>query len=498
MATKAAAFTVADAVAEMGQCQLGHKARTKRLVDCTRRISNHPGGSLPEKLGELKAYRATLKLMNNPAVTHAAILAPHVAATKQRMAAVDGTVLILHDITELDYSNQTTLASMGQIGNGGGQGYECHNSLAVHADSGDLLGLANQILHTRVDKPKGEGVKASRQRRSRESRLWVNAVKAIGPAPEGCHWVDVGDRAADTFEFLEYEYKYKRHFVIRSTHSRALEVESAQGPHLLHELLRSQEAQVGWTVQVSANKKQTKRLAKVLCCWEQVKIKAPHVRKGEHGRASLTVWAMRVWEVEAPAEVDEPLEWLLLTDEPITDAEEARRRVGYYEKRPVVEEYHKAQKTGVSIEQLQLQSQAGLQPLIALLSVLAVPLVNARQAARVPAKAERPATDFFDRLEVQVLCLWRYQQERPLTVREFILALGRLGGHLNRKCDGLPGWQTLWRGAMKLHAMVEYEQARRSAGGGPNPPPASDSDCQPQVLVNFEASWSWLILGTAA
>lgn len=463
---RVAAFTFEDAVTEMGQCQLGHQRRTKRLVDSTQRIRNHPGGSLPEKLGELKAYRATLKLMNHPATTHPAILAPQRTATKARMAAVDGTVLILHDTTELDYSNQKTLASMGQIGNGGGQGYECHNSLAVEATTGDLLGLACQILHSRVDKPKGEGVQASRERDSRESRLWVKAVQAIGPAPAGGHWVDVCDRGADTFEFLEYESRHQRHFVIRSTYSRALEVEGTEGPHVLHALLRSLEAQVGWTVKVSANKKQLARTAKVLCSWAPVKLKAPHVRKGQHGRQPLAVWAIRVWEVEAPAAVSEPLEWLLLTDESLADAGAARQRVGYYEKRPLVEEYHKAQKTGLSIEQLQLQSQAGLQPLIALLSVLAVPLVNARQVARDPEKAQRPATDFFDPLWVLVLCRWRYQQERPVTVREFILALARLGGHLNRKCDGLPGWRTLWRGTMKLHAMVEYEQARCGAGGG--------------------------------
>ena len=49
-------------------------------------------------------------------------------------------------------------------------------------------------------------------------------------------------------------------------------------------------------------------------------------------------------------------------------------------------------------------------------------------------------------------------------MREYVLALGRLGGHLNHKCDGLPGWQTLWRGAMKLHAMMEYELSRRRSG----------------------------------
>jgi hypothetical protein len=183
-------------------------------------------------------------------------------------------------------------------------------------------------------------------------------------------------------------------------------------------------------------------------------IKPPHVRPGRHGRRPLTVRAIRVWEVDAPAGVKEPLEGLLLTDEAIGDSAAARRRVGYYERRPRVEDYHEAQETGPGIERLQLQSQAGLPPMIAPLSVLAVALVNAKEAARDEAKADRPATAYFDPLEVRVLSLWRYGAARPLTVREYILALGRLGGHLNRECDGLPGWLTLWRGAMQLHAMV--------------------------------------------
>ena len=93
------------------------------------------------------------------------------------------------------------------------------------------------------------------------------------------------------------------------------------------------------------------------------------------------------------------MEWLLLTDEPIPDGAAARQRVGFYEKRPRVEDYHKAQKTGLGIERLQLQSQAGLQPIIALLSVLAVALVNAREAggSRTRPSGPRPtiATRFW-------------------------------------------------------------------------------------------------------
>jgi hypothetical protein len=481
---RAAAFTFEDAVAQMGRCRLGHRRRTDRLVDSTRRISRHPGGTLPEKLKDPAAYRATLRLMNRPAVTHQAILQPHIQATLERLRRTPDTVLILHDITELDYSNQATLDAMGPIGNGGGRGYECHNAPAVAPQSGELIGLVSQQLHSRARKPAGEGVAAGRERDSRESLLWVNAARRIGPAPAGCHWVDVCDRGADTFEFLEHEVRHGRHFVIRATHSRALEVESEGQPRRLHDLLRSLPPRLGWTVEVAANKGQPARTARVLCAWAEVAIKAPQVRRGRHGRDPLAVWAVRVWEVDAPAGVKEPLEWLLLTDEAIGDDAAARQRVGDYERRPRVEEDHKAQTTGLDIEQLQLQSQAGLQPLIALLSVLAVALVNAREAAREEGRASRPATEYFEPLEVGVLSLWRYGEARPLTVREYILAPGRLGGHLNRKCDGLPGWLTRWRGAMKLNAMVDYERRRSGAEAAaepPRPPPAPPPPSRPSI-----------------
>lgn len=455
----------------MARCGLGDKRRADRLVDSTRRVSLHPGGSLPEKFHDPAAYRATLRLMNHPAATHQAILQPHIDETLQRLRRAPATVLIVQDIVELDYSNQATLAAMGQIGNGGGRGYECHNALAVDPESGALIGLVCQQLHSRPRVPKGEGVAARRARSSRESLLWIEAGRRIGPAPEGCHWIDVCDRGADTFEFLEFEIQRGRHFVIRSTHSRTLEMASEGQPRRLHDFLRALPAQLGWTVDVSANKGQPARRARVLCGWAEVTLKPPHVRRGRHGRDPLRVWALRVWEVDAPAHVKQPLEWLLLSDEAIVDGAAARRLVGYYERRPRVEDYHKAQKTGLGIEGLQLQSQAGLRPLIALLSVLAVALVNAREAARDEATARRPATKYFDPLKVRILSLWRHHEERPLTVREYLLALGRLGGHFNRKSDGPPGWQTLWKGAMQLNAMVAYEHARQAAGAASGEPP---------------------------
>jgi len=69
-----------------------------------------------------------------------------------------------------------------------------------------------------------------------------------------------------------------------------------------------------------------------------------------------------------------------------------------------------------------------------------------------PAK-QTPESSGLSQLELDVL---REHTGRPIkTVAEVALAVGRLGGHLNRKGDGLPGWITLWRGWQLLQNLVE-------------------------------------------
>ena len=105
----------------------------------------------------------------------------------------------------------------------------------------------------------------------------------------------------------------------------------------------------------------------------------PHVRKGEYDNKPIAVWCIRIWEAKAPPSV-QPLEWVLLTYLPVETPAQAWTMTSYYECRFVIEEYHKAQKTGCQIEDLQFETAQALQPMIALLSVVATVLLNLRQA----------------------------------------------------------------------------------------------------------------------
>ena len=193
---------------------------------------------------------------------------------------------------------------------------------------------------------------------------------------------------------------------------------------------------------------------------------APRQHRGEHRSEPLAVSVVAVGEVEPPPGV-EPLEWILLTDRPVPDLASAAQVVDWYACRPVVEEYHRALKTGGEVEDLQLTTQAGLQPMIALLSVVAVFLVNLRDASRQPTAATRPAREQFPAEHVALLSQWRCGEVRPeWTTGEFFLALARLGGHQNRRGDPAPGWLVRWRGWTKLQAMAEGAAAIRRMDSG--------------------------------
>src|SRR5665213_1392369 len=183
--------------------------------------------------------------------------------------------------------------------------------------------------------------------------------------------------------------------------------------------------------------------------------------RGEDGQESLGLWALIVSGVNAPEGV-EPVEWILLTNVPVNSLEEAAERVDWYACRPIVEEFHKAQKTGCGIENPQFTSKAALEPIIGILSVAAVMLLDLRHQARRPDADKVRATTVMPRLYVRVLSAWRWGKPKiNMSIYDCFMALGRLGGHQNRKSDGPPGWLTLWRGWNDLHLMV---MGARAAG----------------------------------
>lgn len=437
-----------------GAAQLGDRRRGRRLVQVAEQIISHPGGTLPDKISDPANLKALYRLMNMKAVTHESVLAPSRERTLHLMADADGTVLVIHDSSELDYSGLKSIPTLGQLGNGNCRGYLAHNTLAIVAETREVLGLAYQKLAKRPTVTKKETRQEQRNRPDRESRLWRDASQMIpAPAP-GRRQIEVADRGADILEFLDFVESHKKSYLVRSRHNRCVLLEDGEETKL-HDFARQLTCAGHKMIDVPAAGDHEAREATVSIAWAPVTIRIPKQPRGDMRGIPLKTWVVCVREVDPPDGV-QPVEWILLTNVTVNCLKDASERISWYECRWVIEEYHKALKTGSGIETLQFTTEQALKPAIALLSVTAIFLLTLRNASRRDDAHQRLAAESLPLVCVVVLSMWRYHQRRDdLTLHEFFYALARLGGHQNRKSDHRPGWLVLWRGWTKLQSMTQ-------------------------------------------
>ena len=441
-----------------GTAELGDQRRTHRLARVLAGLATHPVGSLPARLPR-HDLKAAYRLCAQEQVTHQAIAQAFRRGTLQLLDETPGDILVLHDTTELNFFMRFSLhAKLGPLGTGSGRGYLCHSSIAF-TSSGLLIGLTHQILHRRVPVPAGETYGDKRKRRTRESRLWVRGTEGLPADPR---LIDICDRGADTFEFLEHELNSGRRFVIRASQNRRCYVGHDGGEQTkLKDHLRQQKPLGNREITLCRKKRRRARQVLVNVSVAAIQVRPPSKHKGRHGNQPLKLWCVRVWNQRYK------LEQFLYIKHPVETLEAAIQVAQWYQKRWRHEDWHKGLKTGCGVEQLQFTSVSRLEPMIMILSAVAGWLLQVRDAGRADDATTRPAVDVVPQEVVQTLHIWRHpDKELPAnwSIRDFTLALGRLGGHQNRKSDGMPGWITLWRGYERLAIMLDFRKALQQSG----------------------------------
>jgi hypothetical protein len=431
-------------------------------------MASTPGASIPQLFAHPYDTKAAYTFFAHPEADPDTLQSAHRSLVAEQMER-PGTYLLLEDTTELDWTGRERIPGLGPIGNStvSTQGVILHTVLGVQwPEDGDatrrgrrpavtVLGVCDQQYHIRVPRRAGErrGDSWPKKKRARESQIWQRASERIGSAPEHARWVRVGDAAADIYEHLTTGRALGYGFVIRSGQDRAVVGPDghAQGGRL-YETVRAAACLGRFTLELPARKGICARVVTLAVSASPVQLRSPQrpgVGIGKLPPVPCTV--VRVWE-EQPAAPHGALEWILLCDAPVPSFAQAQTCARPYATRWVIEEYHKALKTGLGAERLQFETAARLFAAVAIMSVVALRLVGLREQVR--SRPESPAeTAGLAPLELAVL---RSINTRPVrTVHEVALALGRLGGHLNRRQDGLPGWQTLWLGMKKLALLVK-------------------------------------------
>ena len=438
------------AEANFSGAQLGDKRRTRRLIDSAERLAQQPQGSLPAHFSWNPLRRRLSPLQ--PARSHSPGGHGHAfRIDADRMGEAHDPVLIIHDTTELNFTTHAALTGTGPVGDGVGRGFLQHNSLAIVAETQQVLGLAYQQVTTRTPAPEGE-TRTQRLHRDRESQLWERGIRGVGPAPAGACWVDVADRGADNFEAIHAARELGHEFLFRACKDRAIVVgATAEGPRRhLKPFARSLPAQAHGEVVIPSQGGRPARTAQVAMAAAPVWLLVPVLERSVHPDwTAVSVWVERVWEPKPPADVEEPLEWILLSSLPAADAEQLHRRCDWYSSRPLIEDYHQVEKTGCGEERLRFETAEAMLPMLGVLAIVAVRVLQLRWWGRSGGTA--PAKSASTDAEREVL---KGLGHRVRTARDFVRAVAELGGFLGRKCDAEPGWQTLWRGYQRLQDMV--------------------------------------------
>ena len=438
--------------AQFGSCQLGNSLRTRRLQKVAAKMLGQPEESLPKQNGQWADLKGAYRLFNSEKVTFQAVAEQHWRQTRQTKP---GRYLLISDTTDIDHFSHRATVGLGPLGKGDGRGMQLHSCLVYNCDDQQIEGVAGAIVHYRPVAPKNE-TRMKRLSRKRESELWGNLVEEVGAAPPESRWIHVFDRGGDNFEAMCHLRLTRCDWIIRAAKLNRNVIDENGKTVMLGQAVKQARVLGTYELHLRTRPGVKARSARIQVSVTQVTFPKPRHRSPWVKRCGISELAMNVvvvQEIGAPKGVT-PICWVLLTSLVVNTFDEAWQVIEDYEHRWLIEEYHKVLKTGCSMELHALRTADRLEPLIGLISVIGTRLLQLKLIGR--SQPEAKATSHVP--SAWLKCLKLVRPKLPLaglSVYSFFRELAKMGGFLGRKGDGEPGWQTVWHGYKKLHALLD-------------------------------------------
>ena len=427
--------------AELGDDRLG-----SRLLRIAQALAMRPELGFPRAMRSEAELEGLYRFINNPRFAADEIVAPHIDRTFGR-ANEAGEVIAIHDSSFFQSAKKSPRQQAGIRSIVGARGFMAHVALLAKVDGTPLgLGYLETLVRTgaRARKPK--------QTTKGEEKMTARWLRSVAAVDEHARAIHVIDAEGDFFALLEAIAAAGSRFVIRAAHLQRI-VETAGERGSLESVIANLKPVVSRTIALGERRyverlrgprsrkshpQRDARQARVSISAMPIDLKL----RTPANSAALSVNVVRVWEPKPPAGQD-PIEWVLLTNEDVGEPAALERVVDLYRKRWLVEEYFKALKTGCSLEKRQVESFAALKKVLALLAPIACRLLLLRALHRQAADA--PPSAGFDEVDLTLIVQAQRQPTPwPKTLEEAYLLLARLGGHIRN--NGPPGWMTLAAG----------------------------------------------------
>jgi hypothetical protein len=443
-----------------GEADLNDPRRTKRLVKLAGDLAAQTGHSVVRASQDPASIEGAYRFIRNQEIAPENIA---VAGFKQtdKLVRQRALVLAIQDTTGLSYRHsvcdelgEVNSAKVGSTSSRGRTLY-VHSTLMIDAHSEQILGLSNQHYFFRKQKHKEK--KEPLQRRSieeKESFKWQRNSEEIASRMGSLdNILDVCDREADIYEYLDYQLNQGHRFLVRARDNRQLK----QPEGKLADIVDNIEPQSHFTLDIKQKGGRKARQAKIALSYTPVLMNKPTRATGQKEIAVNMIVCQEV----GSDDVQEKLCWILYTTEAINGVEEARSMVRYYELRWRIEEFHKVWKSdGAQVEKLRMQSRENLKRIAIIQAFIAVRLLQLQALAQNKESSKStPCTTHFSELSWKVL--WKKtERQKPIPSSAPSLywayyAMAKLGGWYDSKRTGRVGVKALWSGWLTLMNLVE-------------------------------------------
>lgn len=450
--------------------QLGDVRRQRRLIQMGASAARRPSGKVSVVFEHDAEREGAYDFLESLQVKPEAIAEGVFGATVDRardvsriFVAVDGSALTL---TDIDGDK-----GFGPVGSGNRpvRGLRVMSAYAVD-EEGVPLGLVDQAYWSRPETAKMTRAQTTARNRKRkfedkETSHFVEAARRASGrlTPLGLPVCIVIDREGDNRDILlGLNALDHTAFIVRSSWNRRTTVDDES--LWLRDALEREPVLGTYSTELVRTGSRAARQAILEVRALPVELKFKYKsREKPSGKLSLT--AVRVREI-TPG-VAAPLEWILYTNLPVTNATEARRIVDSYRARWRIEEFHRTWKSGAcDVEDAQLRSVPAMVKWATILATVATRIERLKYLSRN--KPELPATVELSALEIDALKIYRKDKlgkKSPKlpdipTIADACRWIAELGGYMGLKSSGQPGSVTIARGLERLsyyaHALALF------------------------------------------
>ena len=447
-----------------GQAELGDPRRTKRLVQLSNDMAENALSSIVTACSSPAKIEAAYRFVRNENIQPDAIASAGFKHTHD-IIQKRPLVLAIQDTTGLTFKHKVT-EELGDVScskneNSKTRTLYAHSTLVLDAETETTIGLANQYYFYRHKKVSGtRDEQQNRKFEDKETYRWKSCFEEMkANIGDVSNVIDVCDREADIYEYLDYHIEHHHRFLVRAKENRVLMEPNSK----IKQLVKTSIAQCNYTVDVKQRGGRKSRKANMQLSYQAVSIKKP---KKSQGADSLDVNVIICREVND--NIEEPLCWILYSNEVITSAEDALKIVRYYELRWRIEEFHKVWKTdGTDVEGLRLQRKNNIKRIAIIQAFIAVRLMQLQEIAQNNEQAKNISCETCaNKITWQLLWMKMNKgkevpSEAP-SVYWFYYALAKFGGWYDSKRNGRVGVKALYSGWFKLMDLVDSAEILKS------------------------------------